>query len=324
MTEALLLGLPVGLLFGYVLQRGRFCMYTAFRDLLVARDATLFRGYILALLVQMAIIHVLEAMDLLVVQPFGFTWLAAIVGSFVFGVGIVLAGGCSSGSWYRVGEGMVGSWVAVLGYGLGVAATFWGVLLPWALYLRSFEAPYTLASIQGLLGLPKWLVLAAVLVVGGVWLARSPKPRTFTGWSWRKTGLAIGLVAALAWAASEGVGRNFGLSITGPTGSLVRYVTNADSSVVGWGTWLIVGLPLGAFVAAMGAGEFKWRAPAPERMVGQLIGGFLMGFGAGTAGGCNIGHSLTGLAALSTTSLVATAFIILGCWTGTYLFFMRR
>lgn len=87
---------------------------------------------------------------------------------------------------------------------------------------------------------------------------------------------------------------------------------------------MILGVPLGALVGSSMAGEFKWRAPAPERMVKQLISGVMMGFGAATAGGCNIGHSLTGLAALSTTSLVATVFLILGCWTGTYMFFMRR
>ena len=62
-------------------------MYTAFRDLLIARDGTLFRAYILALLVQMAIIHGLRALSLLVVEPFAFTWLASIVGSFIFGLG---------------------------------------------------------------------------------------------------------------------------------------------------------------------------------------------------------------------------------------------
>ena len=124
MLKTLALGLPVGLLFGYALQRGRFCMYSAFRDLFFARDFTLFRAYIMALFVQMVIIHGLDAAGYLTVRPFGFTWLAAIVGGLIFGAGISLAGGCASGNWYRIGEGMVGSILAVLGYGLGVSATF--------------------------------------------------------------------------------------------------------------------------------------------------------------------------------------------------------
>ncbi len=35
LLEKLFLGLGVGILFGFVLQRGRFCMYTAFRDMLL-------------------------------------------------------------------------------------------------------------------------------------------------------------------------------------------------------------------------------------------------------------------------------------------------
>jgi hypothetical protein len=37
-----------------------------------------------------------------------------------------------------------------------------------------------------------------------------------------------------------------------------------------------------------------------------------MGIGGTVAGGCNIGNALTGLSALSTHSLVATAGIVLG------------
>lgn len=322
--KSLVFGLPVGLLFGVALQRGRFCMYTAFRDLLFARDATFFRAYILALLVQMTIIHGSDTTRFLTIQHFDFTWLAAIAGGTIFGVGISLAGGCASGSWYRVGEGMVGSILAVIGFALGVATTFWGILKPLAVYLRSFRAPYELGSLDGLFSLPRWILIFFFLIVGGAWLWRSPRPRVFTGWPWTKTGVIIGLISALSWISSAGVGRNFGMSFTGPSGNLIRYLTTGQESVLDWGTWMILGVPVGAFLAATQANEFKWRAPAPERMVKQLIGGLMMGFGAATAGGCNIGHSLTGLAALSTTSLLATIFIIVGSWLGTYLFFMRK
>lgn len=39
-----------------------------------------------------------------------------IIGAFVFGIGIVLAGGCATGTWYRAAEGLVGSWVALFTY----------------------------------------------------------------------------------------------------------------------------------------------------------------------------------------------------------------
>jgi uncharacterized membrane protein YedE/YeeE len=45
------------------------------------------------------------------------------LGGLLFGVGMVLAGGCVSGSVYRMGEGYVGSWVAFLGIMGGLLAS---------------------------------------------------------------------------------------------------------------------------------------------------------------------------------------------------------
>lgn len=322
--SALILGLPVGLLFGFSLQRGRFCMYTAFRDLMFVRDATLFRAYVLALLIQTAIIHLLAAGGLLEIGTLGFPWLAALLGGLIFGVGISLAGGCSSGTWYRVGEGMMGSWLAALGYGISVAAVFWGPLRPWVALLSAYEAPQGWRSLPGLTGLPPGIFLALFVAAGSLWLWRSPRPRVFTGWSWPRTGFTLGLIAALAWVASAATGRKYGLSITGPTGAWMRYITAGDAPNGDWGMWMLLGVPLGAFISAGWSGEFKWRAPDPRRMAMQLLGGLLMGVGAAAAGGCNIGHGLTGLGALSTASLLVVLSIMAGIWAGTRVFFMRR
>jgi uncharacterized membrane protein YedE/YeeE len=43
-----------------------------------------------------------------------------LLGGILFGTGMVLAGGCTSGSLYRAGEGYVGSMVALLGIMLGL------------------------------------------------------------------------------------------------------------------------------------------------------------------------------------------------------------
>jgi hypothetical protein len=44
-----------------------------------------------------------------------------VVGGLLFGVGMVVAGGCVSGSIYRMGEGYVASWVSFFGLMLGLA-----------------------------------------------------------------------------------------------------------------------------------------------------------------------------------------------------------
>ena len=57
MTLQIALGLPMGFLFGIVLQRGRFCMNTAFREVVVSRDAALFQAYLVAVAVQAVLIQ---------------------------------------------------------------------------------------------------------------------------------------------------------------------------------------------------------------------------------------------------------------------------
>ncbi|MFB3062799.1 MAG: YeeE/YedE family protein, partial [Candidatus Binatia bacterium] len=117
--------------------------------------------------------------------------------------------------------------------------------------------------------------------------------------------------------------RHYGLAMTGPSASVLLYLTSGNSGHLDWGTFQLIGIPLGAFIAASWNNEFRWRSPQPKRIMLQALGGAMMGIGAVIAMGCNIGNSLTGLSTMSLTSLVATVFLIFGTWSGTYLFFMR-
>ncbi len=329
MALQIALGLPVGFLFGIILQRGRFCMNSAFRAVRFAGDATLLRAYLLAVAVQAVLIHLGASLGLLEMWRVPFYWRAAVVGGLVFGIGMTLAGGCSSGTWSRVGEGMVSSFVALLGFGLAAAATVWGVLRPVRLWVRGgtgseIEIGGQVPTLANLLGVHPWVIVGVGAVAVVVWAIRSPREVPLFGWGWMKTGLLLGLLAAPAWFLSGLTGRHYGLSITGPTALMARFATAGDASGINWAVFMVLAMPFGSFAAARLSGELSWRAPPPQRMAGQFGGGLLMGFGAVTAGGCNIGHGLTGVSALALSSVVSTVFTILGVWAGTYWFFQRR
>jgi uncharacterized membrane protein YedE/YeeE len=117
-----------GLAFGFVLQRSRFCFASAFRDLFLLGEARVMKGMIAGLAVATAGFAVLMAR---LVPEVGFGSLPpgatvlplgihTLLGGFLFGIGMVLAGGCTSGSLYRAGEGYVGSMVALVGIMLGL------------------------------------------------------------------------------------------------------------------------------------------------------------------------------------------------------------
>ncbi len=93
MFSMVVLGLIVGVAFGYALQRGRFCMNSAFRDILVARDLTLLRAYLLALLVQMVGVRAMSALGWFEMGITPFFWQATLLGGLVFGLGMAFSGG---------------------------------------------------------------------------------------------------------------------------------------------------------------------------------------------------------------------------------------
>ena len=89
MTPVILTGLLVGIAFGFVLQRGRFCMNSAFRDVFTMQDFTQLKSVGVALLVELIGFTALSMAGVITLSPKTFFWGANIIGGFVFGVGMV-------------------------------------------------------------------------------------------------------------------------------------------------------------------------------------------------------------------------------------------
>ena len=93
--------------------------------------------------------------------------------------------------------------------------------------------------------------------------------------------------------------------------------------VLNWGSFLVLAMPFGAFVAARRTGELRWQIPNLPSMARMFAAGLAMGISATIAGGCNIGHGFTGVPTLALSSLTATIFTFLGAWLGNYWRFIR-
>jgi uncharacterized membrane protein YedE/YeeE len=89
-------------------------MNSAFRDIILMKDYTLLKAVGVAILVAMIGFAVMDMTGVITVNPIPFFWGALMVGGFVFGIGMVVAGGCASGITYRLGEGMIGAMMAAL------------------------------------------------------------------------------------------------------------------------------------------------------------------------------------------------------------------
>ena len=114
-----------GAVFGVVFQRSRFCLVRAFREPFMTGAADHTRAAALSIVVSMLGFAILKFTDLKDKGDWVFpsAGAGALLGGLLFGVGMVLAGGCGAGSIWRAGEGQVKLWVALGTFALAASAT---------------------------------------------------------------------------------------------------------------------------------------------------------------------------------------------------------
>lgn len=102
-----------GSLFGFVLQKSRFCFTASMRDPILTGGTSITRAVMIALAITTIgftaikygyFINDLPIPGMSYVVPVG---PATLIGGILFGMGMVIAGGCASGTLMRVGEGFV-------------------------------------------------------------------------------------------------------------------------------------------------------------------------------------------------------------------------
>ncbi|MCA9793461.1 MAG: YeeE/YedE family protein [Candidatus Eremiobacteraeota bacterium] len=147
-------------------------------------------------------------------------------------------------------------------------------------------------------------------------------------WPWWLSGIALGLVVPLLYLLG---GKWFGIStsfqqlgaLCSPHSQL-EYFQNHDRRKNMWTLVFVAGVVFGAFLAntRLISPPVNLLPPDSATLVGAaklLLGGFLVGFGARYAGGCTSGHSITGIANLNPTSVLATACFFSGGLAVTWL-----
>lgn len=335
----MLTGLFVGLLLGFVMQRGRFCITGAFRDMYVTKSNKMFIALLIAITIQSIGLFALREFGIVEIPAENFAPFAVISGAFLFGIGIILAGGCATGTWYRAGEGLIGSWVALFTYMLLSAMMRSGPLGDFNVAAKSISTEQK--TIYESLNISPWLLVALLALTTGFLVFKQlskPKVKVAT-LKPKKTGIAhllfekrwdpfftatlVGLIALIAWPLSVATGRNFGLGITGPSANIMQFLVTGESKFINWGVFLVLGILIGSFIAAKGSNEFRFRVPDVKTILYSAVGGVLMGIGATLAGGCSIGNGLVETAFFSWQGCISLPVMILGTWVAAYFTIIR-
>lgn len=313
---ALVIGLAVGVVFGFFGQRSRFCLRAAAiefaRGTFSSRLAVwlyVFAGAVvgtqlllLAGLFDTSSVRLLHASGSLS---------GAIIGGAMFGIGMVMARGCSSRLLILAATGNLRSVVSGLVFAVTAQAALKGFLSPlrdWLAGLWTIDAAHVDAL--ALFGSGR----EAGLVVAGIWLAAAiyfgiRSRIDFWGWV---GGLGVGLAIVMAWYLTYTLsGQTFepqsakAITFTGPSAKTLMLFLSPPGSLVDFDTGLVPGVFLGSLIAALMWKEWKCEGfeggPAMRR---YLTGAVLMGFGGMLAGGCAVGSGLSGASVFTITSWV--------------------
>lgn len=338
----------VGGVLGVALYHASFGFTSAYRAFLTERRSAGLR----AQLVMLGLAVVLFFPALAGGQMFGHPVAASlaplgtsvVVGAFLFGVGMQLGGGCASGTLYTAGGGSLRMLVTlaffIVGSVVGVAQMGWWQALP----------AFRPVSLGASLGWPAALALnlaAFALIYLAVAAAERRRHGTVEPISGRlgARGILAGpwpiiagavVLAVCNFATLALAGRAWGItSAFGLWGG--KLLGSVGIDLGGWGGWgapamrhalaapllrditsvMDFGIMLGALLAAGLAGKFAPAARVPWRhLAGSVVGGFLLGYGARLAYGCNIGAYFSGIATGSLHGWLWIAAAIAGSAAG--------
>lgn len=331
-----------GFIFGYIIQRSRFCFAACFRDIFLIRTTTLTRSLILALLLTTAGFTAVSAIwgyDLFTLGRIYPVGIHTVVGGVLFGFGMVIAGSCVSGCLVRIGEGYLMQYGTFVGLVLGSLLGAWN--LNWWLTATVRISPTVF--LPHVMGWPTALLLHIfLLVLLYFWMLR------FEG-----SGDPWSIFRSHANAMSYGTGAVL-LSIF----HILLYIlwkrpwgiTSGFTHAAGWLAWrtevpvttwayfrseilseqsqaaallahpliyLSVAMVAGSLYASLRYHEFRFRRPRTYKYyLSGLLGGILMGYGSRLAFGCNIGALLSGISSMSLHGWVFAVSMLLGAALG--------
>jgi uncharacterized membrane protein YedE/YeeE len=312
-------GLLIGFAFGFFAQRSRFCLRSATiefsRGAAGGKLTVWLFAFATALLATQALIALGHA-DVSSARQLAArgSLSGAAIGGALFGIGMILARGCSSRLLVLAAQGNLRSVLSGLVFAVSAQAAWTGVLAPLRETISAWwtvegGAARDLIAITGI-GRGGALVFAAVWLLAAVrwaWHQRVPV------WGWAGA-IMVGLAIAAAWwytsfVALLGLDAEAApvqaLSFTGPSAEVLTRVLFAPDKPPTFDLGLVPGVFLGSFVAAALFRELKLEGFAGgASMRRYLIGAVLMGFGGMLAGGCAVGAGLSGAAVFTITSWV--------------------
>ncbi|MHB8881620.1 MAG: YeeE/YedE family protein [Thermodesulfovibrionales bacterium] len=329
------------------MHRSDFCIAGAFRDIFLTRDLFRLRALFLLVCVTSVLVYLGRSTGLITSYPpsfFGAPSPMNLAAGMIFGIGMVLAGGCVTGTLYKMGTG---NFISLFAFGgLLFGTVLFGFVYPfYRPYAEALVPGVTFTALEHFTGilLPVGILLLLSFFFlfqnGRIVLAQNSYARGYLDpWkaaviiafliliSFIVTGRPLSVTAGLTKIADSVAERIMPAhrGFVGDAPIRFFYGEAVDRSnlpgldpVVLTQIPMIFGIVAGSFFSSLLLGEFSLRPFPPLRQVcSGFFGGTLMGCGSLMAGGCTVWHFMGGLPLLVFQSLLFTCGVVFGAFIG--------
>jgi hypothetical protein len=339
------------------MHRSDFCIAGMFRDLLLFKRTVMIRSFVLLVTATMALFELARLAGLLSVYPFPLLYAptaANLIGGALFGIGMVLAGGCVVGTLYKMGSGSGLSMTAFAG--LVVGSGFYAEFHPaWAAFVKQTTFLPGKITVAQALGADPTAVMLVVLLPAAAFLLRWHRRDAFrrqvyaagylqparaalllaalSALSYVLVGMPMGVTSTFTkiagWAESVFLQEHYGgLSLYAAVPlNYVHRLAGPEPLTGGPGPVfdalaaiqvpLIAGIVAGSAVSAGLLGELRFSVRVPVRQYAlAAAGGIVMGLASRMAPTCNVWHLLGGLPLLAVSSILFLLGMMAGAWIG--------
>ncbi|MCL4433112.1 MAG: YeeE/YedE family protein [Epsilonproteobacteria bacterium] len=319
----------IGLTYGVVAQKTQFCFSGAIKDFILTkstrRAASVLTAVITAIIASQVLAHMYE-IDLAksVYLQADVNYFSILLGGALFGVGMMIADGCSSRHLVKFAQGDLYSlvtivFIAVFGY---ISAK--GILSIGLEPIMKNEFLLQLSAWFPNQALPIYVIVPFLLVA--LWIA-VPRFKSLVSCI---DGILVGLLIALAWYVTGVVGFDDfeplpleALSFVYPSGKTLEYLMFFSGSTLSFSVSVVFGIVLGAFVMSFFNKKYRFGCVISQKnnkLKNGIFGGMMMGIGGIMAIGCTIGQGLSGVSTLAFASFLAiTSIMISAYFTAKYM-----
>jgi uncharacterized membrane protein YedE/YeeE len=320
----------LGLLFGAIAQKNQFCFSGSIKDYILTDSTKRAASVVMAIIVAIvstyfvANINEIDLSESIYLNE-NMNYFAIVLGGALFGIGMMLADGCSSRHLVKFAQGDAYSLVTLLFIGIFAFATTRGFISEFIIYITKNETLVSLSSHIVNSQLNIFVVLVPLFIF--LWILT----KSFTRILSLKDGFLMGLIVAVGWYITGVIGADSlereiaisSVSFVYPAAQTLEYFAFFQVIDLSFGISIILGVVSGAFVMSRFNRKFSFGCTSnleQSKIKYNMIGGALMGVGGVLALGCTVGQGLTGVSTLAFASILAILSIMIsGFLTAKYL-----